>query len=338
MPKYIFKRVMKQTETYITILLIVLCVIIEFVSNGLMFQPTTIVDICRSLVIQTMFAMCSLMVIISGGFDLSFPAIATFSFAMSTQILVNINWQGSALLGFLLAGIFGTLLGMINGWIISEFKLNTMIVTLSTQSIFFGLTQGVFALKDISSTLPKGLKAIYDWILFSVYGQDGLRSFMPGAFLLMILLIAGVSFLLKKTMFGRSLYAIGGSEVSAERAGINVKKTKFILYSVVGCLAGLIGMLRVCMLRQSIPKSLIGSEMGVLTAVILGGASIYGGTGSVYGTVVAVIIITVVSNSLILLGIDSYWQTFFRGVIILLAVLISAIQAIVRNRRGGNQV
>jgi simple sugar transport system permease protein len=150
---------------------------------------------------------------------------------------------------------------------------------------------------------------------------------MPTVFLLFVLLAVVVWFVLRYTMFGRSLYAIGGNEISAERAGINVKRTKFWLYAIVGLVAGLIGILRVCMVRQSIPKGLNGWDLKVIPAVILGGASIYGGEGSVFGTLVAAGLITVISNSLLLIGIDSYWQDFFNGLVILAGVTISAVQA-----------
>ena len=154
-----------------------------------------------------------------------------------------------------------------------------------------------------------------------------MRSIMPAAFLFLVALAIIVWFVLRYTMFGRSLYAIGGNETSAERAGINVKRTKFILYALIGLLCGLIGMLRVTMVLQSIPKGLNGWDLKVIPAVILGGASIYGGEGSVFGTLVAVILITVISNSLLLIGIDSYWQDFFNGLVILVGVTISAVQA-----------
>ena len=143
----------------------------------------------------------------------------------------------------------------------------------------------------------------------------------------LILLCAIVSFILNKTMFGRALYAIGGNEVSAERAGYNVKKVKFLLYSSVGALSGFVGMIRVCMESQSIPKAMVGREMTIIPAVILGGASIFGGEGTVFGTVVAVAIISLVSNSMLLLGIDTYWQQFFNGLVILVGVTVSALQA-----------
>jgi len=266
---------------------------------------------------------------VSGGFDLSFPAISALAYSLTCTLCLNNGWcQTNPLAGFLMAAAIGWILGMLNGWIISNFKLNTMIVTLGTQTFFTGITMGVLALKEITSKLPDGFKAFGKLTLFrSADPVTGIQFSLSAMVLFLVALCAIVSFILNKTMFGRALYAIGGNEVSAERAGYNVKKTKFLLYSAVGALAGFIGMIRVCMESQSIPKALVGKEMTIIPAVILGGASIYGGEGTVFGTVVAVAIISLVSNSMLILGIDSYWQQFFNGLVILVGVTVSALQA-----------
>jgi simple sugar transport system permease protein len=280
------------------------------------------------MVVDGMFAMCTLVVMISGGFDLSFPAIAALAYSLSTTICLKLGWcQTNAWAGFILAIVIGWILGMLNGWIIANFKLNTMIVTLGTQTFFTGITMGLLELKEITSTLPVGFRTLGESYLFEVHNSAGLRSTMTTMFLFFVALCIVTSFILNKTMFGRALYAIGGNEVSAERAGYNVKKVKFLLYSTVGAVSGFIGMIRVCMARQSIPKALVGREMTIIPAVILGGASIFGGEGSVFGTVSAIAIISVVSNSMLLVGIDTYWQDFFNGLVILIGVTVSAVQA-----------
>jgi len=322
------RRMTRKTEFYIFIVLMLMCIAIEIISDGQLFEANSIVDIARSMTIFGMFALVNLMVVISGGFDLSFPTLASLSYSAATTICLMQGWcQETAWMAFLLAGAIGFVLGMVNGFIISRFKLNTMIVTLGTQTLFLGISMGLLQLSEITSTLPLGLRYFGESSLFEVYSSTGMRSIMPTAFLLFVALAVIVWFVLKYTMFGRALFAIGGNEISAERAGFNVKKTKFWLYAFVGLAAGLIGMLRVCMVRQSIPKGLNGWDLKVIPAVILGGASIYGGEGSVFGTIVAVSLITVISNSLLLIGIDSYWQDFFNGLVILAGVTVSAVQA-----------
>lgn len=322
------RRMTRKTEFYIFLVLVAMCIVIEIVSDGQLFQANSLVDIARSMTVFGMFALINLMVVVSGGFDLSFPTLASLSYSAATAICLAQGWcQTNAWMAFLLSGAIGFVLGMLNGFIISRFRLNTMIVTLGTQTLFLGISMGLLQLSEITSTLPLGLRYFGESSLFEVYSSTGTRSIMPTVFLLFVALAVIVWFVLKYTMFGRALYAIGGNEISAERAGFNVKKTKFWLYAFVGLAAGLIGMVRVCMLRQSIPKGLNGWDLKVIPAVILGGASIYGGEGSVFGTIVAVTLITVISNSLLLIGIDSYWQDFFNGLVILAGVTVSAVQA-----------
>ena len=328
-----FKRMTKRTEFWIFLVLIIMCILIQIRSGGQLLSPSTIVTILRSMCVDGMFAMVCLVVMVSGGFDLSFPAIAALSYSLATTICVNNNWaQESPLVAFLLAIAIGAVLGMLNGLIIANFKLNTMIVTLGTQTFFTGVSMGLFKMKEITSTLPMGLRKFGELSLFQVVNEYGRTSYMTAMFIPFVILCILTSFLLNNTMFGRALYAIGGNEVSAERAGYNVKRIKFILYTVVGAVSGFIGMIRVCMARQSIPKAMIGKEMTIIPAVILGGASIFGGEGTVFGTVCAISIITVVSNSMLLIGIDSYWQSFFNGLIILVGVTVSALQAMRRNK------
>lgn len=333
MNKEKLRRMTRRTEFWIFLVLVVMMILIQIRSGGQLFQPNTIVTILRSMCVDGMFAMVCLIVMVSGGFDLSFPAVAALAYSLSTTLCLNNGWcQANPVAGFVLAILIGAVLGMFNGWIISNFKLNTMIVTLGTQTLFTGISMGILKLKEITSTLPAGLKAAGEASLFTVTDAYGRTHAMTAMFIPLVILCALTSFVLNRTMFGRALYAIGGNEVSAERAGYNVKRVKFILYTVVGAVSGFIGMVRVCMARQAIPKAMIGKEMTIIPAVILGGASIFGGEGSVFGTICAVCIITVVSNSMLLIGIDTYWQDFFNGLIILIGVTVSAVQAMRRNR------
>ena len=335
MNKSSFKRMTKRTEFYIFIVMIALCIVIHIASSGQLLVPDKIFTILRAMVVDGIFALCSLVVMISGGFDLSFPAIAALAYSLSTTICLNNGWcNDNPIAGFILAIVIGFVLGMFNGWIISNFKLNTMLVTLGTQTFFTGLSMGLLKMKQITSTLPAGFKNLGKASLTTyttTVGNRQVSSDLSVTIIFLIIFCILTSFILNKTMFGRALYAIGGNEVSAERAGYNVKKVKFILYAVVGAVAGFAGMLRVCLTSQSVPKALIGKEMTIIPAVILGGASIFGGEGSVFGTVCAMGLITVVSNSMLLLNIGTEWQNLFNGIIILIGITVSAVQAKRRN-------
>jgi len=324
----LLRRFTRKSEFYLFLVLVVACVAIQIISGGQLFEANTIVDIARSTVIFGMFALINLMVIISGGFDLSFPTLASLTYSCVTSIVLMTGWcQNSPLPAFALGALIGLVLGMLNGFLISRFNLNAMIVTLGTQTLFIGVSMGFFQFGEVTSALPAGLKSFGKSTLFTVTSSGGLRSAMPTTFVLFVALAVIVWFVLNRTMFGRALYAIGGNEASAERAGINVKRTKFWLYALVGLVAGVIGILRVCMVQQAIPVDLVGWDLQIIPAVILGGASIFGGEGTVFGALVATILINTISNSLLLIGVDAYWQNFFNGLVILVGVTVSALRA-----------
>ena len=211
----------RKTEFYIFFILIAACIFIQIISGGQLLEPNTIVDIARSMIIMGMFALINLTVVISGGFDLSFPTLASLAYCTATNFCLAFGWcQETAWMAFLISGLIGLLLGMVNGFIISRFKLNTMLVTIGTQTLFLSVSIGLLKQPEITYTLTLGLRYFGESYLFEAYGSTGLRSVLPTAFLLFIGLAVIVWFVLNHTMFGRSLYAIGGNEVSAERASM----------------------------------------------------------------------------------------------------------------------
>lgn len=322
------QRLTKRTEFYIFLVFIAAIIAIYIASGGQLAEPNQIVTILRAMIVDGILGMACLIVIVGGGFDLSFPTVAAFSSCLSAAICVKFGWSDTtAWAGILLAIGIGAVLGMLNGLLISYFNLNTMLVTLSTSTFFLGLALGVFQLKEISAQLPKGLRAFGEWSLFEVTSSTGITSSMSGIFLIYVITAILVSLVLNKTMFGRALYAIGGSEIAAERAGYPVKKIKFILYTVVGAMSGFAGILRVCLARQAIPKALLNREFVIIPAVILGGGSFFGGEGTVFGTVTAIGLITLVTNSMLLVGIDTYWQKLFNGLVIIIGITVSSLKA-----------
>jgi len=324
--KITFTKTIRKTEFYIFLTLLFLCIAVQL-RSGQFFTSNNIVDLLRSFITPLLFGFGALLVIISGGFDLSFPWLAALSYAATSTILVNIDYQGTVLLAFVMATVFGAVLGLLNGIIISRYKLPAMIVTLGTASIYRGLMLGVFDLREVTSDMPKGLIAFGDSYLFEVINpKNELRSTMPTTFVILIVTAFLVYFILRFTLFGRSLFAIGCSEEAAERAGYNVRKSKVLLYSLVGAMAGMAGIVRICMVHQSIPNGLAGLEMTVISAIILGGGSIFGGKGTVIGTILGIGLIVTMQNSMLLLGIPSYWQNFFTGLVILIGISVSAMQ------------
>lgn len=321
----IIRKLLRRNETYISLVIMLLALLIELRSQQF-FTPNNLVDLASALIVPGLFAVGAFLVIVSGGIDVSFPALASLSVYTTTKILLDVKYEGGMLLPILMVLVFGGLLGAVNGFLISQFSLPTLIVTLGTSSVFKGIMQGALESKQLA-VIPPGMTAFGKSSLFIAQNaQSGLTSRMPTAMLILLAVLAITWFVLRHTMMGRGVYAIGGNEVSATRAGFNVKRTKFLLYVVVGMVASLAGLVRVCMMSQCHPTNMLGMEMMIIAGVVLGGTAITGGMGTLTGCMLGTILIVIVSNSLILLGVPTVWQGFFLGVLVIVGTGVSAFQ------------
>lgn len=314
------KKFTQKTEFYIMIIIILFALIVQ-IKSGQFFTGNNLVDLVRALSIPAMFCIGEMFVLISKDVDVSFPAIASLAMYTVTSQIKSEN----VLVYFLVAILIGLAIGLINGFIIAKYKFPALIVTLGTSSICFGIMQGV--LKSREYPLNETLYAFAKTKLFSVTNSNsGLTSDMPISFLLMIVVVALGWFILNKTMLGRGIYAIGGDPIAAERAGFNVFGIRVFIYAFSGAMAGMIGLLRATMLLAVHPNNLEGMEMVVIAACVLGGVKITGGKGTILGAMLGMILLTIISNSLILLGISTQWQKVFTGLIIIIGTGVSVMQ------------
>lgn len=321
--KKTLKKLFQRNEFYIFLVILFISLVIE-IRSGQFFTSNNIVDLISAMIVPGLFAIGAFMVLVSGGIDVSFPALASLSVYATTRLLVDLNYQGNIMVPILLCIVFGGALGAINGFFISRFKLQPLIVTLGVASIFKGFMQGVLKSVQIA-TIPKGMSSFGTASLFTVTNeQSGLASRMPLGVIVLVAVLLIVYFILHHTMYGRGIYAIGGNEVSAERAGFNVKGIKFTLYILVGIISSLAGLIRVCMMTQMHPTNMLGMEMMIIAGVVLGGVAIAGGAGTLTGCMLGTILIVMVQNSLILIGVPTFWQGFFLGTLIIIGTGISA--------------
>jgi simple sugar transport system permease protein len=321
------KNLFNKTEFLVGMTLVIMSVIIGVI-NPSFFSIANLFDILRSATVTGIFAMGVLIVIISGGVDVSFTAIGLFGMYVTVKILKAWGFEGTVLVAIVISGVIGLALGLINAVFISRFRLPTLIVTLGTSALYQG-----FMLFFIDSTyirdIPEGMAKFSMANLITITQADGSKSNLHSAVLLMIAAAILMYILLKYTMLGRGVYALGGSRESAERAGFNITRIEFTIYGLVGLLAGIAGITFGSLMRQANPFSIVGTELDVIAAVVLGGASITGGRGSVVGAILGVLLITVLNNSLILLGIPSDWQKVVVGIVLIIGTALPAIQ----NRR-----
>jgi Ribose/xylose/arabinose/galactoside ABC-type transport systems, permease components len=207
-----------------------------------------------------------------------------------------------------------------------KFHFPSLIVTLATSAIFSGILFGVF--EAGRTDLPDTLYNFGQSALLSVKNpQSGLGSTLPSAFLVMIGLYVLVYLVLNHTMVGRGVFALGGDEISAERAGFNTKLIRFGVFTASGALAAIAGVCYTAMSLRYAPAEYAGGEMVVIAAVILGGTRMSGGVGTLTGCLLGTLLLTMVTNSLILVGIPVYFQKMFIGLFIIAGTAISALSS-----------
>lgn len=317
------KNLIKRQEFYIFIAIVALSIIIG-TKNDAFFSLRNIFSLGKSTVVMGIFAMGTLLVLLSGGIDVSMTAVAAFSMYLTCKWMVDSGYSGSIVFAFLLSMCIGGALGLINGILVSLFNFPTMIVSLGTSYAFAGFIY-TFISTRIVNILPKNMIDFSKNEILVTTLENGQKFGLSIAFVIMLAVMLITFVLLRYSMLGRSIFAIGGSQSAAERAGINVKKVKLFIYPFVGILAGLAGIIHSAFMRNSNPFDLIGTELNVIAAAVLGGANVGGGKGTVVGTFLGVVLMVIVNNSLIFMGIPSYWQRVTTGIIILLATGIPAL-------------
>ena len=317
------KRLLRRNETLVALTLVVLCLIIGL-NNPTFFTVGNTFTLLRTSIVTGIFALGVLIVIISGGIDVSFTAIGVFALYSTVKLMLAYAPDAPIWVAFIIAAIIGLGLGLINAFFIAQFKLPTLIVTLGTLSMFQGFL--LFAIgNQIIRDVPPALTEFARVAVVRIPQVRGTANLHPAVFLLLAIAIM-VWLLLKYTMLGRGIYALGGAAEAAERAGFNVTRTQYFIYAFVGLLSGIAGMTFGSLARQANPQDIVGMELNVIAAVVLGGAYLTGGRGTVIGTLLGVILVVIANNSLILIGVPTVWQRVVIGVIILVGTGIPAIQ------------
>lgn len=322
----LLKRSIKKTEFFVAIIIIALSIAIQ-AKSGLFFSNNNIVDLLRSMIIPSIYALCALLSFVSTGPDVSFPLIAALSTYLSLTVTNNFGLENAPwIVVFLIAIVFGCLMGAVNGYIIVKYRFPSLIVTLGTTSLFSGLLLGAFEAQRMD--LPANLAGFGGQTLLEVTNKTtGLGSKLPMTFAIMVVLYILAYVVLNWTMVGRGVYAVGGDEVSAERAGFNVKAIRFGVFVVNGGIAAVAGVCYAAMSMRFLPTEYSGAEMIVIAAIILGGTKMTGGSGSLTGCILGTLLLTMVTNSLIMIGIPVNWKYVFIGLIIIAGTAISAIDS-----------
>jgi simple sugar transport system permease protein len=319
-----YKKLLLRNETALIIAIVVLSLTIGTKSPEF-FTLATLFDIFRSSFVQLLFALGVLVVIVSGGIDVSFPAVGICSGYTTVIIMERFNWGAhSLIIPISLSITIGLFLGGINAILIVLFRIPTLIATLGTAGIFRGVVL-TFISSAYLSVIPAGLEKFSSVDLLKVQPAEGTVARLHILIIPVVIITVLVSLLLNRTMFGRSVYALGGGVEATRRLGISVKRTQTKIYMLVGGLSGLAGILYVSLNRKANPYDLVGWELDIIAAVVLGGASIMGGYGTVFGTVLGVLLINLIKGNLILLGVSGSWQRAAVGFLLLVGIISQAI-------------
>ncbi|OSQ35981.1 ABC transporter permease [Thalassospira mesophila] len=313
----------QKSEVVIAGILVLAMVIIGLV-NPAFWSLDNMFSLLRSNVIIGIMALGVLLVMISGGIDVSFPAFAVAAMYLTVKGMIYFNYDG-VLLPFVAAATMGALFGCLNAFFVYKFRMIPLIVTLGTGSMVRGFLLGVVGTSMINiNKMPDALIEFGKSDIVNMVKADGSTYGLTAMILVYVGLAIALHLVLRHTMIGRGVYALGGDPEAASRVGFNIRKITFFIYCVAGALAGFAGLLHSGMIWLANPRDFVGLELDVIAAVVLGGASIFGGRGSVLGTMLGVFMLVMVKNSLIIMKIDTTWQRVVVGVIIVIATAITA--------------
>jgi inositol transport system permease protein len=316
-------------RTYAIAFIFLAMVIGLSVLSDAFLQPRNLLNVVRQISVMGLIAIGVTMIIITMGIDLSSGSVLAFSAVVAASLAQRPDWENAKYPGLdlpvivpiLAALAVGALCGAINGGLVARFKIPPFIATLG----MFTVARGAALL--YSERPVSGLTDAYNYIgqgeilkVFPIPDQPPLG--LPVPVIILVLVAVGAHIMLNNTRFGRHIYAVGGNEQAALISGLNVKRIKIAVYAIAGLLSGLAGLVLSSRIGSGQPGLAVGIELDAIAAAVIGGTSLSGGVGTVWGTVIGALIIGVLNNGLDLLNVSAYWQTIIKGTIIVVAVIV----------------
>lgn len=289
---------------------LILLIIVVSILNPSFLSIANIFNVLRQVSISAIIAFGMTFVILTGGIDLSVGSTLALTGAIAASLLAS---GTDPFLTMGIALIIGLILGAINGVIITKGKVAPFIATLATMTIYRGLT--------LVYTDGRPISGLGDHYSFQLFGKGYFLGF-PVPVVTMIIAFVILYFILQKTTFGRRVYAVGGNEEAAKLSGIHTDKVKIAVYAITGFLAALAALILTSRLNSAQPTAGESYELDAIAAVVLGGTSLNGGKGWIFGTLIGALIIGVLNNGMNLIGVSSFWQQVVKGIVILIAVLM----------------
>ena len=329
-PRKFFSKLFHSNETYLSIILIILILVISLISPKF-FTARNGFQILKSYAYTGILSIGFLVVLIAGGLDISFAATATVAQYIMALILTS-RPDIPPVVSLLAPLLIGILLGSFNAVIIHKLGAPSIIVAIANLNIFYGVLQFI-----------SGGRWIYDFpSWFQKFGRAHVLKFTDSSGTVIglsvltgiwIVLVIITYVILNHLRLGRRLYALGGNLKATHRAGLNIFRLRVFAYGFLGFSAGLAGIVHALNTQTVAPNALVGKEFDVVAAVVLGGASIFGGAGTIGGTILGVALIAVITNALTIMKVESYWHQVFIGSVVLVSISITATRKLLVKRR-----
>jgi simple sugar transport system permease protein len=302
-----------RAETALIAVNLVTAIVLTAASPYFLTLPN-FVNLVEAYSVTTILAAGVLVVLVSGGIDISFTATAAATQYLAAYLAVR---QGfSAAPALLPAALLGIAMGSVNALLTHYLRVVSIIVTIATSSIYYALLVYFTNAEEIYN-LPAWWSNRFAFFRYVTPADEVVKITLP--IVVMAVVVVATHYLLSRTRLGRQVYALGGNPEAAERIGVNVLHVQLFAYGYLGLLAAIAGFIQAGRVHQAVPTAMAGQELNVLAVAILGGASLVGGVGSMGGVVLGVLFLAMLQNGLNLLGVSGY----FFGVVIGLAILIS---------------
>lgn len=293
-------------------LVFVLMVAIFTVYNPKFIKPSNLMNIARQVAVYGIASVGMTFVILISGIDLSIGAIITFVNIICAYLMVNLGFN--MWVAVIISITAATLIGVLNGFMVSTVGIPALIATFAAQTVFDGVSYIISGGMPISG-FDKNFNIFGKWTI----------GIVPISAIIMIVCFATGAFILNKTYFGRYFYAIGGNEEAAKLSGIQVSNIKYLIYALSGFFAGLAGIVMLSRTGSAQNTAGLGYEFDVITCVVLGGVSVKGGIGRISGVIAGVLIIGSLTNGMILMDVNSYTQKVVKGLVLAIAVGIDCL-------------
>ena len=281
--------------------------------NSSFIDPSNLKNLLRQVSINALISFGMTFVILTGGIDLSVGSILALSSALMGSF---IKTGMDPIFAIVVACLIGAALGAVNGLVITYGKVAPFIATLATMTIFRGAT--------LVYTNGNPISNLTDNEAFHAFGQ-GYVAGLPIPAVMMLIMFAILYFILHKTPLGRKTYAVGGNEKATKLSGINTNKVYFLAYLNMGLLAAIAGMVTMARLNSANPQAGTNFEMDAIGACFIGGASAYGGTGTVPGVIIGALLMGVLNLGMSIMGIDQNLQKVVKGLVLLAAVIFDVV-------------